>query len=85
MVHDHAGMNIMAKGYDPAGAMFVIKYEGVSSKPYEDFVKRYQVYKDTIEHADQEHGMLTPSGGMQMGMSGMDMGGMSMGGGEGGH
>ena len=74
MVHDHAGMNAMAKGYDPAGIMFIIQYEGVESDVLAEFMKRYEVYVDTIEHADEDHGMLTPSGAG--GMMEMDMGGM---------
>jgi manganese oxidase len=77
MVHDHAGMNAMANGYDPAGVMTVIKYEGVNSEVYDAFLKRAEVYEHTIRHADEDHGMLTPEGkvGMDMGMGGMDMGG----------
>lgn len=79
MIHDHAGMNAMAKGYDPAGIMTVLKYEGVESEVYDEFLKRVQVYYETIEHADEDHGMLTPPG--SIGMMDMEMdGGMDMGG-----
>ena len=67
-------------GYDPAGIMNVIKYEGVDSKPLEEFMARYRVYKEIIKHADEEHGALTPDG--PGGMMQMDMGGMDMEGGE---
>jgi manganese oxidase len=77
MIHDHAGMNAMAKGYDPAGVMTAIIYDGVTTKPFEDFQKRYEVYKETIEHADEDHGMLTPEGaGGMMSMDMADMEGM---------
>ena len=82
MVHDHAGMNAMAKGYDPAGIMFALAYEGHSTEAYDALIERVKVYTETIEHADEDHGMLTPTtspaGGM-MDMGGMDMGGMSSG------
>jgi len=82
MVHDHAGMNAMAKGYDPAGVMFVIQYKGISTDAYDDLLERVKVYNEIIEHADEDHGMLTPSGAGGMDMGGMDMGGMEMGGGH---
>lgn len=75
MVHDHAGEGAMAKGYDPAGIMFVIKYEGYENEAYEAFIKRVQVYNENIEHMDRDHGLLTkptePGAGMDMGMEGM--------------
>jgi manganese oxidase len=76
MIHDHAGMNIMANGYDPGGVMWVLAYEGQNSEVLDAFMKRAAVYSETIEHADEDHGMLTPSGAggmmeMDMGMGGM--------------
>lgn len=70
IIHDHAGKNVVASGYDPAGIMVALLYDGYSTEAYEDFIKRAAVYEDTIRHAD-EHGMLTPSGGG--GMMDMDM------------
>lgn len=83
MVHDHAGMNAMANGYDPAGIMTYIKYEGQDSEVLEAFLKRVEVYNEYIRHADEDHGMQTPSsmGGLMMEM---DMGG-GMEGMDGGH
>jgi FtsP/CotA-like multicopper oxidase with cupredoxin domain len=83
MIHDHAGMNAMAKGYDPAGVMSVITYEGVSSEAYEALMERIRTYNEHIEHMD-EHGMLTPTADSTMTMEGMGMGmdsgsGMDMG------
>lgn len=82
MVHDHAGENAMAKGYDPAGIMTVIAYDGYENEAYTTFLTRVRAYNEAITHMDVEHGGLTPdspvSAGMDMG--GMDMGGMDMGG-----
>ncbi len=83
MLHDHAGMSAMDNGFDPGGIMTVIKYENVTNDAYERFLQRAAVYRQDIDHMDQDHGMLTPSSppegsameGMGSGMEGMAMGG----------
>lgn len=74
MLHDH-GMGNMANGYDPAGIMAIIQYEGYGTQAYDRFLERVHVYTENIEHMDDDHGRLTPStpvgGGHEMeGMEG---------------
>jgi FtsP/CotA-like multicopper oxidase with cupredoxin domain len=76
MIHDHAGMNAMANGYDPGGIMMVLQYEGMSTVALDHFLERARVYEENIEHMDEGHGSRTPTtevGGQAMGD--MDMGG----------
>jgi FtsP/CotA-like multicopper oxidase with cupredoxin domain len=73
MIHDHAGMNAMAKGYDPAGVMTTVRYQGASSEAYDEFLQRAAVYAQTVKHADEDHGMLTPKGAVGMMDMEMDM------------
>ena len=75
MMHEHSGA-IHANGYDPAGIMTTIEYEGFDTEFYEAFRKRAYVYKENIEHMDEDHGSQTPStaiGGDHMEMG--EMGG----------
>ncbi len=82
ILHDHAGHNVMANGYDPGGVMWVLAYEGQSTEAFEAFQRRLAVYEENVRHMDEEHGKLTPSVPVSSGMMvEMDMGGMSMGGG----
>lgn len=78
MIHDHS-MGAMANGYDPAGMMAVIGYEGYSTAPFDQLLERVRVYTENIEHMDEDHGRLTPStpvgGGHMGGMGSGDMGG----------
>jgi len=73
VIHDHAGRNMVADGFDPAGIMTVLQYKDYSTEAYEKFLERVRVYERDIRHVDESHGMLTPSGGGGMDMSaGMD-------------
>ena len=73
VIHDHAGRNMVADGFDPAGIMTVLQYKDYSTEAYEKFLERVRVYERDIRHVDEQHGMLTPSGGGGMDMSaGMD-------------
>jgi len=78
MIHDHAGMSAMANGYDPAGVMWVIRYEGVNTDILDAFLERAAVYERNIRHQDDDHGLQTPTSTVG---GGMEMGGMAMGGG----
>jgi hypothetical protein len=79
MVHDHASLNAMADGYDPAGVMWVIRYDNVNTDVLDAFLHRAAIYEENIRHMDEEHGRLTPSVPVSSGMMTMEMGGMSMG------
>ena len=74
MIHDHE-MNNMANGYEPGGIMTAIVYEGADTTVLDEFIKRVEKYNELIEHQDEEHGMLTPSGkpmeATMLGMHGM--------------
>ena len=71
MIHDHA-MDNMANGYEPGGIMKAIIYEGVDTSVYDEFAKSVEKYNELVKHADEKHGMLTPSGKpMEEMMSGM--------------
>lgn len=80
VMHDHAGAE-MASGYDPAGMLTVIQYGNQTTEAFEMLLERIHVYKENIEHMDDDHGKLTPSVPVA---GGHEMGGMEHGGG-GGH
>ena len=80
MIHDHASLSAMADGYDPAGLMWVLRYEGADTEVLDAFLRKAATYERNIRHMDEEHGRLTPSVPVGAGME-MD-GGMDM---EGGH
>jgi len=48
VAHDHAGLNIQAKGYDPAGIITLIKYEGISTEAFADLSTWISTYNRLI-------------------------------------
>ncbi|MDD9953351.1 MAG: multicopper oxidase domain-containing protein [Candidatus Woesearchaeota archaeon] len=76
IMHDHGGLGVTAGGYDPAGMLAAIAYEGHETEFFTQFLERAHVYTENIEHMDDDHGRLTPA--TDLGGHGMEMG-------EGGH
>ena len=74
LVHDHAGLNTQARGYEPAGMMFILQYEGYTTKAYEDFLRRIRTYNRVVP---ETRGSQDGHGGGHEGSGGNEHGGHS--------